>query len=162
VKISIKSERIITLDFFTHIQAQQALIELQTQIDTLITNVPFIISQDLENYIQQVTSSIDYNWLLNKPFLNENGKVTTNKDVILDSNLQFSHGGLTYGQISGGSNSSNYLQFQVVGTSSVNTWSLQDGNLILPSDIGDIKRWSKCFKCLSWNFINTSSSQTNR
>jgi len=51
IKINIKSQKTIILDFYSTIQAQQALITLQGQIDTLIQNVPFVISKDLENFI---------------------------------------------------------------------------------------------------------------
>ena len=51
IKINIKSQKNIILDFYSTIQAQQALITLQGQIDTLIQNVPFVISKDLENFI---------------------------------------------------------------------------------------------------------------
>ncbi len=73
IKISLKSQKTITLDFYNPIQTQQALILLQNQIDILIQNIPFSISKDLENYIgdkisvnvintSTASSTINYNY----------------------------------------------------------------------------------------------------
>lgn len=59
IKINLKSQKTITLDFYNPLQTQQALISLQTQIDTLIQNVPFVISKDLENYIDDQISDVN-------------------------------------------------------------------------------------------------------
>lgn len=51
VKISLKSDRIITLNFSTLNESQIALLLLRSQIDELIIKVPNLIDKDIENYI---------------------------------------------------------------------------------------------------------------
>ena len=52
VKVNLKSNKLITLDFYNSVQSKVALVSLQTQIDTLRSNVPYNVSKDVENYVE--------------------------------------------------------------------------------------------------------------
>jgi hypothetical protein len=51
LKIALKSERSITLDFTTSNESKLALIRLREQIDQLINKTPLLIDKDIQNYI---------------------------------------------------------------------------------------------------------------
>jgi hypothetical protein len=52
LRISLKSLKVILLNFSTKNEAKIALTRLQQQIDTLTTKVPILIDKDIQNYIQ--------------------------------------------------------------------------------------------------------------
>jgi hypothetical protein len=52
LRISLRSLKVILLDFSTKNEAKIALTRLQQQIDTLTTKVPILIDKDIQNYIQ--------------------------------------------------------------------------------------------------------------
>jgi hypothetical protein len=58
VKVNLKSDKLILLDFYNITESRAALLILQSQIDTLKSNIPYYVSKDVENY---VTSEIDKN-----------------------------------------------------------------------------------------------------
>ena len=51
IRINLKSNRIITLEFSTSNESKLSLIRLREQIDILIQKVPLLIDKDIENYI---------------------------------------------------------------------------------------------------------------
>jgi hypothetical protein len=51
IKINLKNDKIIILDFFTSEQAKDAILQLQIQIDTLIGKTPLQIDKQIENYV---------------------------------------------------------------------------------------------------------------
>jgi hypothetical protein len=51
IKINLKNDKIIILDFFTSEQAKDAILQLQIQIDTLIGKTPIQIDKQIENYV---------------------------------------------------------------------------------------------------------------
>lgn len=61
IKINLKSQKTIILDFYNPLQTQQALILLQNHIDDLVQKVP-LVSKDLENY---VNNKIDIGSVIN-------------------------------------------------------------------------------------------------
>ena len=54
LRISLKSLKIILLNFSTKNEAKIALSRLQQQIDTLTNNVPILIDKDIQNYVQNI------------------------------------------------------------------------------------------------------------
>jgi hypothetical protein len=52
LRISLRSLKVILLNFSTKNEAKIALTRLQQQIDTLTTKVPILIDKDIQNYIQ--------------------------------------------------------------------------------------------------------------
>lgn len=55
LKINLKSDRIITINFSTLNESQIALTLLRQQIDVLIIKTPFLIDKDVENYINSIS-----------------------------------------------------------------------------------------------------------
>jgi hypothetical protein len=51
IKINLKNDKTIILDFYSVVQAKSAIVQLQGHIDTLSQNVPFLIDKNIENYI---------------------------------------------------------------------------------------------------------------
>jgi hypothetical protein len=51
VKINLKSNKVISIDFNTNNEAREALSFLQTQIDTLVNKVPYNIDKQIENFV---------------------------------------------------------------------------------------------------------------
>jgi hypothetical protein len=92
VKINLKNDKIIILDFYSAVQAKSAIVQLQGHIDTLAQKVPFLIDKNIENYIQDQNSqilgnfdNISYNDLLDKPFtLDGLGRIDTNKEMVMN------------------------------------------------------------------------------
>ena len=59
IKINLKNDKTIILDFYSSIQAKSAIVQLQGHIDTLSQNVPFLIDKNIENYINdKITSGV--------------------------------------------------------------------------------------------------------
>jgi len=54
IKINLKSNRIITLEFSTSNEAKMAHIRLREQIDILTLKTPFLIDKDVQNYVTNV------------------------------------------------------------------------------------------------------------
>jgi hypothetical protein len=57
IKINLKNDKTIILDFYSAVQAKSAIVQLQGHIDTLSQNVPFLIDKNIENYINDKISS---------------------------------------------------------------------------------------------------------
>lgn len=57
LRISLKSLKVILLNFSSKNEAKVALIRLKEQIDALTTKVPILIDKDIQNYIDYQTSS---------------------------------------------------------------------------------------------------------
>jgi len=51
IKINLKSNKVISLDFNTNNEAREALAFLQTQVDTLVNKVPYNIDKQIENFV---------------------------------------------------------------------------------------------------------------
>lgn len=69
VKVNLKSDKLILLDFYNITEARAALLILQSQIDTLKSNIPYYVSKDVENYVaSEIDKSISG---LTGPFLSE-------------------------------------------------------------------------------------------
>lgn len=51
IKINLKNDKTIILDFYSAVQSKSAIVQLQGHIDTLSQNVPFLIDKNIENYI---------------------------------------------------------------------------------------------------------------
>jgi hypothetical protein len=82
LKINLKNDKIILIDFYSNTQAKYAIVQLQDQIDILTGNTPFAIDKDIENYVQ---NNLSYNNLLDKPFtLNNLGRLDTDKEIVLN------------------------------------------------------------------------------
>ena len=58
IKINLKNDKTIILDFYSAIQAKSAIVQLQGHIDTLSQNVPFLIDKNIENYIQDQKATL--------------------------------------------------------------------------------------------------------
>jgi hypothetical protein len=58
LRISLRSLKVILLNFSTKNEAKIALTRLQQQIDTLTTKVPILIDKDIKNYIQNQIDKI--------------------------------------------------------------------------------------------------------
>ena len=58
LRISLKSLKVIIIDFSTQNEAKLALMRFQKQIDTLTSNVPALIDKDIQNYIQSQIQQI--------------------------------------------------------------------------------------------------------
>ena len=85
IKINLKNDKTIILDFYSAIQAKSAIVQLQGHIDTLSQNVPFLIDKNIENYIQDQKANTSYNDLLDKPFTLDNlGRIETNKEMVMN------------------------------------------------------------------------------
>jgi hypothetical protein len=54
IRINLKSNRIIVLEFSTSNESKLALIKLREQIDTLTLKTPFLIDKDIQNYVTNV------------------------------------------------------------------------------------------------------------
>jgi len=65
VKVNLKSDKLILLDFYNTTESRAALLILQSQIDTLKSNIPYYVSKDVENY---VASEIEKNTLTSGNF----------------------------------------------------------------------------------------------
>jgi hypothetical protein len=61
LKIALKSERLITLDFPTSNESKLALIRLREQIDQLINKTPLLIDKDIQNYVTNVIDTLTTN-----------------------------------------------------------------------------------------------------
>ena len=61
VRINLKSNKIITLEFSTSNGAKLALIRLREQIDILITKTPLLIDKDVKNYVTNVIDVLTTN-----------------------------------------------------------------------------------------------------
>ncbi len=48
IKINLKSNKVISLDFNTNNEAREALAFLQTQVDTLVNKVPYNIDKQID------------------------------------------------------------------------------------------------------------------
>ena len=103
LKINLKNDKIILIDFYSNTQAKYAIVQLQDQIDILTGNIPFAIDKDIENYVQNQISNVEtnisnlqndiedqidnlsYNNLLDKPFTLDNlGRIDTNKEMVMN------------------------------------------------------------------------------
>jgi len=60
VKINLKNDKVIILDFMNSTQAKSALFEIQTQIESLISKTPFLIEKNIENYIESKILEIQF------------------------------------------------------------------------------------------------------
>lgn len=54
VRITLRNDKIIILDFFNSFESKSAIVQLQQQIDSLTQKVPFVIDKAIENYIDGV------------------------------------------------------------------------------------------------------------
>jgi hypothetical protein len=61
IRINLKSNRIITLEFSTSNEAKNALIRLREQIDVLTRRVPLLIDKDVQNYVTNVIDVLTTN-----------------------------------------------------------------------------------------------------
>jgi hypothetical protein len=57
VKINLKNDKIILLNFNNSTEARTALFELQKQIDQLTKKTPIVIEKNIENYVENISQS---------------------------------------------------------------------------------------------------------
>lgn len=87
VKINLKNDKIIFLNFYNSNEAKSAITQLQTQIDTLTQNTPIVIAKDVENYITGLLSDLDINTI------SPNGEeLTLNGDFLPGTNSTYNLG----------------------------------------------------------------------
>ena len=60
VKINLKNDKLIILDFYTPDQAKSAIDQLQKQIDALIQNVPNVIDKEIENFVEKYVKDVNF------------------------------------------------------------------------------------------------------
>ena len=60
VKINLKNDKLIILDFYTPDQAKGAIDQLQKQIDALIQNVPNVIDKEIENFVEKYVNDVNF------------------------------------------------------------------------------------------------------
>ena len=60
VKINLKNDKLIILDFYTPDQAKGAIDQLQKQIDALIQNVPNVIDKEIENFVEKYVKDVNF------------------------------------------------------------------------------------------------------
>ena len=56
VRLSLKNDKIIILDFFSSDEAKSAIVSLQQQIDTLTQKTPLRIEKETENFVENITT----------------------------------------------------------------------------------------------------------
>lgn len=116
IKINLKNDKIIFLDFYTTDEAKIAIVELQKQIDFLIGKVPNVIDKEIENYVQNVAGSINY-------IHPTSGKLVIDGDLLPATNSVWNLGSPTF--------SWNILYTGTVNTTIVNTNQLNTDTLNL-------------------------------
>ena len=60
LKINLKNDKVIILDFMNSTQAKSALFDIQNQIESLISKTPFLIDKNIENYIESKILEIQF------------------------------------------------------------------------------------------------------
>lgn len=56
VRLSLKNDKIIILDFYSSDEAKSAIVSLQQQIDTLTQKIPLRIEKETENFVENITT----------------------------------------------------------------------------------------------------------
>lgn len=87
VKINLKNDKIIFLNFYNSNEAKSAIVQLQSQIDTLTQNTPIVIAKDVENYITGLLSDLDISTI--SP---GGGELTLNGDFLPGTNSTYNLG----------------------------------------------------------------------
>lgn len=59
LRVSLKSLKVILLDFSTSNEAKIALIRIQEQIDVLTNKVPILIDKDIKNYVKTLIDQVE-------------------------------------------------------------------------------------------------------
>ena len=129
IRISLNSDRIITLDFSTSNEAIQAIVKLQDQLDVLRNKTPYNIDKIVEQYIDSFTftisdftitgdllPSIDGTYSLGSPDYQWESLYVTGNSIYIDGVTMSSDGtSISLGSLNLGTTASPYVLSSVDG-----------------------------------------------